>query len=653
MIKFNSLLFSTVLLCVSFANVQAQTPANRLGQKSVSSQANTSAASSRNKRADTEMQSSSPLQPFGYNLFHGQAPANELASGGNLPSDYVLGPGDRLGIFLGGKTEQHFEVSVSVDGKMYVPTAGIFQVNGFTLAAFKDILDKRLRPLYSDYHIDIMMLKPKTVYISLIGEVKAPGNYALSALNSVLDAIVMAGGPTEKGSLRDVQVYRGDSLIAHIDLYKFLLTPKGQHHFYLQNIDKIYVPVVRSSIVVDGQVHREAIYELNPNKAENLCDILALAGGLRELALTQKIEISHLDENGHRQIQYANLADDNCKNNASINIPIKNNDHIHVYSIEEQNPKQIVTIHGEVNNPGSYQFEKNLRVSDLILKAGGLTRSAYLLQAEIAKVEPKKPVKTIKINLHDILSSPDPSQNPYLQADDHVFIRRIPKWIVGPLVEIRGEVNFPGKYPIVEDSTTLSDIIKQAGGFSKDALIREAKLIRNREDLLQDKEYERLKSMTREEMSDLEYEYFVMKQNTQDMRAIVVDFYKLMKGDRSEDVTLKSGDVVIVPKRPNVVFVSGRVSKPGGVLYQPGASLNYYIRKAGGFAWDADKRRTKIIKVSGETKDDEDVKHFSSGDRIWVPRKPDRNYWQILRDTIMVAGQMATIYLVIHNTTRK
>ncbi|NIA31583.1 MAG: hypothetical protein GWP06_16955, partial [Actinobacteria bacterium] len=264
------------------------------------------------------------------------------------------------------------------------------------------------------------------------------------------------------------------------------------------------------------------------------------------------------------------------------------------------------------------------------------------------------PVKSFKVNLRDILTNPDSPQDMLLEADDHVFIRRIPDWKVGPLVEIRGEVMFPGKYPIVEDSTTLGDIIKQAGGVTNDALIREAKLIRSREKLLQDKEYERLKSMTREEMSDQEYEYFVMKQNTQDVRAIVVDFYKLLvQDDKNEDVTLKTGDVIVVPKRPNVVFVSGRVSRPGGVLYQPGANLGYYIRKAGGFAWDADKRKTKIIKVSGETKDDEDIKSFSPGDRIWVPRKPDRNYWKILRDTIMAVGQIATIYLVIHNATRK
>ena len=646
MTRLNSLLFSIVLLCVTFSYSQ-NSAATQLARPEPAKLNDTSLP-------DSESHSLQNLQPFGYNLFHGQAPANEVPGDGNFPSDYILGPGDMLGIFLGGKTEQHFQVSVSVDGQMDIPTAGIFHVNGLTMAAFKKVLDERLRTLYSDYHVDIMILKPKTIRVSVIGEVNAPGNYGLSALNSVLDAIIIAKGPTKKGSLRDVQVFRGDSLVTHIDLYDFLLLPKGTKDFYLLNGDKIFVPVLRSEIYVEGEVNREAIYELNPNKNERLCDVLSLAGGLDDLAFKQKIEISHLNADGYRQVEYVNFENIDCRNDTTANIIIRNNDRIHVYSIEDQVPAQVVTIHGEVRKPGEYQFEQNMHVSDLLLKAGSLNRSAYLLEAEVARAAPGQPVKSLKVNLEDILSNPDSPQDILLEADDHVFIRRIPDWKVGPLVEIRGEVTFPGKYPIVEDSTTLGDIIKQAGGVTNDALIREAKLIRSREKLLQDKEYERLKSMTREEMSNLEYEYFVMKQNTQDVRAIVVDFYKLLVlGDKNEDVTLKTGDVIVVPKRPNVVFVSGRVSRPGGVLYQPGAKLGYYIRKAGGFAWDADRRKTKIIKVSGETKDDEDIKNFSPGDRIWVPRKPDRNYWKILRDTIMAVGQIATIYLVIHNATRK
>jgi protein involved in polysaccharide export with SLBB domain len=115
-----------------------------------------------------------------------------------------------------------------------------------------------------------------------------------------------------------------------------------------------------------------------------------------------------------------------------------------------------------------------------------------------------------------------------------------------------------------------------------------------------------------------------MKQNTSELREIVVDFYKLLRtGDRSEDVVLEDGDVIDIPKKPQVVLVSGCVSQPGGIVFQEKANLKYYVQKAGGYSWDADAKRTKVIKATGEIKDDEDVDTLIPGDRIWVPRKPD------------------------------
>jgi len=213
---------------------------------------------------------------------------------------------------------------------------------------------------------------------------------------------------------------------------------------------------------------------------------------------------------------------------------------------------------------------------------------------------------------------------------------------------VKGEVMFPGIYSISKDSTTLGEIMEMAGGFTDNALIREAKLIRQSAKISIDKEYERLKQMTRDQMTETEYQYLVMKENTSDIGQVVVNFYKLVvEGDRDEDVILEDEDVILIPRRPNVVYVTGRVSRPGGILYTPGERLNYYLNKAGGTTWDARKNKTKITKVSGEILDDEDVKAFQPGDIIWVPRKPDRDWWEIFRQTMAVAAQVATVYLVV------
>ncbi|MBN2412758.1 SLBB domain-containing protein [candidate division KSB1 bacterium] len=585
---------------------------------------------------------------FGIQFFDQFSIKQSESTGGDVSSDYPLGPGDVLGIYLGDKAQQHFEVRVSADGKIYVPTVGLFNVYGMTMEEFKFQLDKRLERLYSNYIVDVMLITPKQVRISVVGEVKAPGNYSLNALNTALDAVLYAKGPTEDGSLRNIQLYRKDSLITNIDLYDYLLKSKNPQKLYLQNRDRIFVPVLKNMVEVSGEVYRTKIFELLSHKRERLSDLIQLASGFRDMALLEKIELSRLNPDGHRSVYYYDYRKIEKDINSAENVYLQNNDQVHVYSILDRVHKQIVSIYGEVKNPGEYDLEKNLRVSELVLKAGGLTRSAFLLEAEVAKVDPQKPFKISRLELDSVLKGEAPEQDVLLEADDQVFIRRIPQWEVGPLVEIKGQVRFPGFYPIVKDSTFLSQVIKNAGGLTEKANISEAKLFRYSEPVIEDKEFERLKEMRRNEMSEHEYDYFVMKQNSRDVNNIVVDFMKLLtRGDKKEDIILKTGDIIFIPEQPSVVMVTGRVSKNGGIIYKENADFDYYIKKAGGFTWDADSKHTKIIKVTGEIKDDEDVEKFSPGDRIWVPRKPDRDFWRIFRDTMLVAGQLATIYLVI------
>jgi len=591
------------------------------------------------------------LELFGAHFFQHVPSGEALPTGGALPDDYRLGPGDRLGIFLGGKVQEHFDAPVSTDGKIYLPSVGVLAVQGKTLAQFRVQLNRELAQFYSNYSLTLMLAAPKNVRVSVIGEVNAPGHYTLSALHTVMDAVLLARSPTPRGALRDIQLFRGDSLHAHIDLYQFLLQPQSRIDLFLQNGDQIYIPLARRRIQATGEVHRPAVYELCPQKQERLSDILELAGGLTPLAFTDKIELSRLQKDGSRRLHYFDASA--LGGDGMEDPPLEHDDRIHVYSLKERNPLQAVTVYGEVNEPGEYELEQNMHVSDLVLRAGSLKRSAYLLEAEVAKVEPNTAARTIRIDLRRALERPHLEEDLLLEADDMLFIRRIPDWHVGAVVEVRGQVRFPGFYTIVEDSTRLSGIIGEAGGLTEKADVREAKLIRPHAPPVEDKEFERLQAMTRDQMSDLEYEYYVMKQNAQDMREIVVDFEALMqRSDRREDVLLQPGDIIEIPEQSELVLVSGRVSRPGGLLCEPGAGVSYYIDKAGGFSWDADPAHTKVIKISGEIVDDEDVEALSSGDRIWVPRKPDRNYWQIFRDVILVAGQVATIYLVIHNAVK-
>ena len=145
-----------------------------------------------------------------------------------------------------------------------------------------------------------------------------------------------------------------------------------------------------------------------------------------------------------------------------------------------------------------------------------------------------------------------------------------------------------------------------------------------------------------------------MRQNTSDINEIVVDFEKLFTNrEKDQDVILENGDRIVIPKAPRVVTITGRVGKPGGVTFNPSAKLEYYLAKSGGASWDADVRQTKVIKVSGEVLDDEDVKFFQPGDIIWIPRKSDKKFWPVFLQVVSVTAQLAAIYLIIDTSIRR
>ena len=295
-----------------------------------------------------------------------------------------------------------------------------------------------------------------------------------------------------------------------------------------------------------------------------------------------------------------------------------------------------------------------MHLSDLILKAGSLTRKAYTLEAEVAKVDPGRPTEFLKVNLNKLTNGTNGHTDILLEEDDQVFIRQIPDWEVGLVVYVRGEAMFPGTYSIIKDRTRLSEILQKAGGFTEEAFLQEATLVRSKNRQVPDKEFERLREMRREELTDLEYQYLVMRQNTADVNQVVVDFEKLVKEqDQTQDVVLEHGDIIDIPKAPKVVTVTGRVANAGGVTYSPTGNLQYYLARAGGASWDANLGKTKVIKVTGEVLDDEDVKSFQPGDTIWVPRKSGKNIWPAVLQTISVAAQLASIYLIIDTATNR
>ncbi len=311
-----------------------------------------------------------------------------------------------------------------------------------------------------------------------------------------------------------------------------------------------------------------------------------------------------------------------------------------------------VSILGEVNRPGSYEFVEGETLRDLVELAGGFKISAWLDTIEVQRFKDDDPTVSIPIYLR---GDPAVIETFKLRIGDRLFIRMIPDFHDDPRVEIVGEVRYPGSYVIEEGVETITDLVKRAGGFTEKASLAEARLIRGTyqsrsfpieselgvyqalEKGLTDREKDLLGSLSREPKG-----------------RVVVDLEKLfVAGDSSLDMKLYRGDRIEVPVASNLVRVSGQVENPGLVSFKKGLKVSDYIELAGGYARDADKSETRVIKAVGGQQVTARNVEIQPGDIIWVPRKPEKSKWQVAKDVANVLAQVATIYLVIDAIDRR
>ncbi len=313
-----------------------------------------------------------------------------------------------------------------------------------------------------------------------------------------------------------------------------------------------------------------------------------------------------------------------------------------------------VGVFGAVSTEGYYELKEGDRVGDLVELAGGLVRDVHMEQAELVRFrEDGKTTQRISIDLAGAVVERDRQHDLVLQSDDVLLVRHIPGWHPEHLVEVLGEVYYQGHYSIEKNKTYLSEVIERAGGFKPDASLAEAKLVRTIYEDILDPEFERLRKMLVADMSEEEYEYFKIK-SRQQRGLVVVDFEKLfLLNDKGQDVLLKRGDIIEIPAVRKTIDVSGQVNDPGAVSYKPGRDLDYYIAQAGGYNWNARKNRVRVIRGStGQWLKPSKVKRLEPGDTIFVPEKPERDYWGYFKDFMKVSAEIATVILVIQQVTK-
>ena len=552
------------------------------------------------------------LKYFGYNFFT-MRDSIPIWDNLPLPSSYRLGPGDEIIISLWGETQLRSSYFIGRDGMVYIERVGQLNLTGKSMEQAGSYLEKQFQKVYETLKgsnpstfLDVSLGKLKSINVTFVGEVKLPGIHPLHPFSTVLTGLIQAGGVDTTGSLRNIQIIRGDNDPQQVDLYAFLSAGKtAAANTRLQDNDVIFIPTRNSSIEIEGAVKRPGIYESIPG--ETVADLVDYAGGLKinaqhNLAVYRLNPASSSLEQNAKSVIYVPF-------NEAHQVTIQGNEQIIVYAVPDYTKS--VYVFGQVKNPGEYGFEEGMHLLDLMHLVGGLFddtyyQTIYAEKADILRRNSKSNFpEIISVNLADLIQG-NQTQNIELQNWDVVLVRQNQNFTISKQVQITGSVKVPGVYSLQQPNETLENLLDRSGSFTDQAYVDGVKLFRN------------------------------------NIQVAMNNF----------DLALVDGDSIDVPEHSGVVQVLGEVYNTGYVQYVNKRNLNNYIEAAGGFTLDARKKYITVIYPNGDVK----VKGtfitpvIKEGSVIIVHTKEEQlpfDMTEFLKETASIIASLATIFYIL------
>lgn len=594
------------------------------------------------------------------------------------PKSYVLGPGDELIILLTGINESSVRTTITPEGNAQIPFAGIVFLNGFTIEQARNIIKNKMSKVYpallsGGSQVAINLGNPRTIKITLVGEVKTPGTYTLSSLSTFFNALYHSGGPSKNGTLRAIELIRNNKVYKIVDFYSFLQKGLLDGNIRLEDQDVINFPVYQKRVSIAGEVKRPAIYELKAN--EQLQDLINYAGGFSDIAYQSVAKVEQVN-NVERIVKDvpASLFGD---------FTPKNGDKISFGSVQNRFANRVI-LEGAVNRPGVYELSAGFTLSALLKKADGLKDEAYPERAYIKRTLPNFDKEFISFIPEEILNG---KKDIPLLREDSVMIHNRAEFIKDQYVTIFGNVNKPGRF-LYRKGMKLADVIALAGGLNEQAAAHNleiSRILKNSSDSVANQQVETFTVNIQDassngaeiELQALDFISVPRLVNFRPLGNISVNGEVLFPGDYAiqkrdetaldfikragglspygslesaqifrnrirvnldltqaniDPVTQKSmillaGDSIYIPRVVSFVKVAGSVNNPQYVSYQNGRGLKYYINAAGGFLEDARVKGTYVQYANGLNKP---VRHFlffrnypkvSPGSSIQVPQR--------------------------------
>ena len=404
------------------------------------------------------------------------------------------------------------------------------------------------------------------------------------------------------------------------------------------------------SVYITGPVVKgEGAHVVTP--VTRLSDLIDLAGGFLNFEGTitarRSVQIHHAEG----PMEVVDLAMYVATGDIRHNPYLRMGDIVHIEFRQRH-----VFVYGAVNDEGDQEFRNGDTVDDLLRLARGIKGTAPLAQVEIWRfVEGTD--STVVITLIDqesgaIRQTVDDIADVPLQPKDMLFIRTRSDWQLTPTVFAHGQMRYTGRYRITRGETTLIDFVREAGGFTENANLLEARVIRTKARAIVDPELARLQAvLAAGGLADLtpeERAYLKSKQREQRGR-LSIDFERLfLEGDESQDVFLEGGDVVFIPEKRLTVSMSGQFQKPGLVDFEAGRRGGFYLEQAGGFGFNAHKSGMRLIRArTGQREKFDKNLLVEPGDEIWVPEKQYRDWWALMTETIRTTAEALTLILLV------
>lgn len=687
---------------------------------------------------------------FGRDIFNNTELSFEPNMNIATPQSYVLGAGDAVIIDIYGASQKTIESTVSPDGAVTIEGFGPVQVSGLTVAQANARLRSTLGSRYRSSKVKLTVGQTKTIMVNVMGEVKAPGTYTLSAFATVFHALYMAGGTNDLGTLRSIKVYRRNRLVSEVDIYDYILNGKLTGNVRLADNDVIIVSPYDCLVNITGKVKRPMFYEMK--KDESIKTLLKYAGNFTGDAYKKAVRVNRKSGKQYavfnvEEFDFANfhIADGDSVsvdsilpryentveikgavfrpgmynlgkevnsvrtliehadgvtedaftnrgvmhrmktdrslevisfdvagvlNGSTADIPLKENDIVFIATKEEKMSERTITIRGEVQYPGVYQYADNETIEDFVLQAGGLTEKASTVNVNVSRrVKDAKALRpdsiiaqTYTLTLKDgfvIDGEPGFTLMPF----DEVYIHQSPAYTEQQNVSIDGEVMFAGIYTLSKRNARISELFAKAGGATETAYVKGARLIRKANEMeklrmqavlkmQQEQQQKNLLelaanssnaiSQAAESAKNADLEKF----NVPEEYPVGIDLAEAIKNPGGDaDIVLREGDRLVVPQYNGTVKINGAVMYANTVAYEDGKRVSYYINQAGGYAADAVKKRAYIIYMNGKVTKVGSGAKVQPGCEIVVPAKLKRK--ATTAESMSMGSSMASIAAMI------